>query len=512
MKFSSLRSGAPRLTIPKAFGTGGILLVVALLPLGWVLLGGMVAAGQITLEGRALLDAVEARLWCRSLLLALLAAGVSLAVGLPYGWLWARGDIPLRRLWAAASLLPLLLPPYALVVAALYIEERSGVGLISPAWSGLALGLPATVGTAALVLAAGHWPAVAWLVALAARGVPRELEDAARLSLSDRRAAWFAAWPSLWPAALAGLTFVFLVAFANYSVGDSLGLPTYAREILMRFKGDFSTATAARLGAAVLAVATPLVLLQRVWLTRVPLAPEGGDRLPYLPLGILRPAAAAFCAGVVLLTAALPVVALIAQALDGGALRLALTDGGEALLQSGALAAGAAGLALALALLAGALAVPTASGQSASYLRPTALDAVVTLPYALPGALLAVGFVALLNRPGPMGNLYGTPAVLLWAYALLFLPYAYWVIVPAWQRIDPDLWDDAVLNGARGWDRWRHVLWPALRGPALLAAALVFLLAAREMDATVVLKPPGLYPLAYAVWDTLHFGSREEAA
>lgn len=484
---------------------------LALLPLAWVVGGGVTAVVAAGAGRGAWADAVEWRLWGRSIAIAALAALLAMGVGLPAGWALARARLPGRGGWWMAACVPLLLPPYGVVVAALFLHERLGAGAVTPAWAGVALGLPIAIATAAIVLAAGAWPVVAILVALAARSVPRELEDAARLERADAGAAWFAAWPHLRPSWLAGGMFVFLTAFANYSVGDSLGLPTFAREILMRFRGDFSQATAARLGSLALLVALPLVAIQRGWLLRAALAPVAREPLP--PAGGSRwiGAGTATLAGALAISTALPVAVLAIHASERAGWQLALAAGMEPLFQSAGLAAGASLLSLLLAIALGRSATPSASAH-----HRWMADLVATLPYALPASLLAIGMVGatdrFLVRVLPAVWLDRSPLALAWVGALLGLPYAYWLIAPAWCRIDRDLDDDARLHGAGRWSRWRHVLSPALAGPIGVAGAVVFALVAREMEATVILRPPGWYPLSFAVWDALHFGSREQAA
>src|SRR5439155_5932478 len=154
----------------------------------------------------------------------------------------------------------------------------------------------------------------------------------------------------------------------------------------------------------------------------------------------------------------------------------------------------------------GAVSAATAAAASLAVARlSAALDLLVTLPYAFPGSLVAIAIIAVLNRPGILGEIYGTTAPLLWVYLALFFPFAHRAIAPGWRRVDPDLMGEALLAGAGTWARFRAVAWPALAPYAALAGALVFLLSAREMDATSLLRIPGLQTLAFKIQDYLHF-------
>src|SRR5205085_975858 len=66
-------------------------------------------------------------------------------------------------------------------------------------------------------------------------------------------------------------------------------------------------------------------------------------------------------------------------------------------------------------------ALTAAACVAAAYLlgaaRPVQLA--LTLPYAFPGSLVAIAAIAILNRPGILGELYGTEGALLWVYVVL---------------------------------------------------------------------------------------------
>jgi ABC-type Fe3+ transport system permease subunit len=71
--------------------------------------------------------------------------------------------------------------------------------------------------------------------------------------------------------------------------------------------------------------------------------------------------------------------------------------------------------------------------------------------------------------------------------------------------VDPALLAAAALDGAGPWARFRVVTWPVLAPGALLGGAIVFVLAGREMDATALLRTPGLQTAPFKIQDYLHF-------
>jgi iron(III) transport system permease protein len=159
-------------------------------------------------------------------------------------------------------------------------------------------------------------------------------------------------------------------------------------------------------------------------------------------------------------------------------------------------AGGGALLAVTLALL---------LGWSTRPRPPRALDVALTLPYALPASLLGVAMIQLLNRPGPPEWLYTSLGGLVWAYAALFFPFAHKSVQTTWAHVDPALLDEGALLGAGAWTQFRTAVWPVARPRAVIGGMLVALLAAREVDATGLLRIPGGDTIAFRIHDYLHF-------
>jgi iron(III) transport system permease protein len=407
---------------------------------------------------------------------------------------------------------PLLLPPYAAAIAWLIFLGRSGplaVWLARRGYQGTPIftttGVAVTCWTQGMLL----WPVAAAFVALGLRAVPAELEEAARLETAPWRALLVAARPALGAALGAAGLLTFLLALADFGVPSTFDLAVYPVELFAQFSADYDTGAAVRLAVPLLLVAAPLAIAQHGAFREVAVSSPLGA-LRRLSLGGARPAVIAGCVLLLLLSVGLPLGVLIAEA---GAPATYL----QVLRESGAAAVVSLGTGAASAAVAATLALPLALLVEKRWGRLTgvttgSLATLATVGYPLPGALIAVALVGLLNRPGPLGAIYDTPAVLILAYLARFFPFAFLAVAPACRRLDPALLEAATLDGASAMARLLHLAVPATRASLALATGLVFLLAVRELDATLLLHPPGFDNLAMRIYDLFHYGPSAQVA
>lgn len=479
----------------------GAVAMVVLPPLVWLLLAVAQSAGQ---TGRWGVDAAAAVLLERSLKLAGCATALALFLGVPFGWLTARRRMPAAGFLAGASLLPLLLPPYAASFAGFLFLSREGwlnTTLMQWGWIAAPLEPFRSFGLAVWVLGSSYWPVLAWFTRAAARSVPQGVEDAARLSLPDAAAARWAAAPAVLRAVGAGGLLVFLISLADFGVPNSLGLGTYPVEIVNQFQFDRDPGRVARLALPLLALVVPLVALQ-VWLLgRTSLVPAHAQApRRYGQGGWL---AALWCGLVLAVTSLLPLGVLAFYSMPAETYAGVWAESAGHFANTLLSAGGGALLALGVAL---------AHGWLTRGRVPPLLDLAFTLTYALPGSLVGVAMIQILNRPGPLGALYTSMGGLVWTYAALLYPFAYKSLQPVWGRLDPELLDEGAALGAGSWAQFRATAWPVARPYALTGAALVSLLAAREMDATALLRIPGGDTLAFRIHDYLHFAPTPKVA
>lgn len=145
--------------------------------------------------------------------------------------------------------------------------------------------------------------------------------------------------------------------------------------------------------------------------------------------------------------------------------------------------------------------------------RLTALAACL----AVPGPLLAIGLIRLLNRPAdsllaPLGWLYDSDFAPWLAQTIRALPLVTLLLWAALATIPQVMLDAARADGAGPWQR---LVWIALpqRWPAVAAAWLIGLaVAVGDLAATVLVVPPGPTTISVRIFSLLHYGVEDRVA
>jgi iron(III) transport system permease protein len=135
---------------------------------------------------------------------------------------------------------------------------------------------------------------------------------------------------------------------------------------------------------------------------------------------------------------------------------------------------------------------------------PGLLDFAATAPIAVPGVVLGIGFLRVFDRWALPW--VGAPLTALWVvFPLLYvarrLPYAVRATSAAMAQVHPALEEAAAVCGARRWRTFRRVTFPLLLGGVVAAGVLVFVTAAVEFSATVLLiNRVEQSPLSYGIY------------
>lgn len=138
--------------------------------------------------------------------------------------------------------------------------------------------------------------------------------------------------------------------------------------------------------------------------------------------------------------------------------------------------------------------------------RAAVLMLVELLPFAVTGPLLSLGLIALWNRDGLPGLVYDSTIIVVLACGARYLFIAAGILAAGSQRVNPRLYEAARVHGVSWWRAMFGITLP-LQAPFLVACwGLTFVLAVGELDATVLVCPPGKTTLAIRLFTLMHYG------
>jgi iron(III) transport system permease protein len=481
-------------------------------PLFLVLMAAVVAAASVLPPGYLLIRAAGAGsakvlnilLRPRTIEVFFASAGLALAVtlaavviGVLLAWLTVRTDLPGRQVWAVAAALPLTLPSY--VGAFTLIAALGPRGMVQGWLEPLGIErLPSIYGFpgALLALTLFSYPYVLLSVRAGLRGLDPSLEEAARsLGRPPLRVFWEITLPHLRPSIFAGGLLVALYTLSDFGAVSLLRFNSFTRAIYLQYSASFDRSVAAVL--ALLLVALTLVILTAENAARGRASyyrsSAGAHRRPVLvKLGRWTAPALAFCALITALGVGLPLLVigfwLGRGLLAGESLRLGWDLVANSVAASG-LAAGAA----VLAAIPVAVLIVRFPG-----LRSRWLERTTYLSYALPGVVIALSLVFFGANYATF--LYQTLAMLVFAYAVRFLPQAVGSARASLLQISPRLEEAARSLGRSPRQVLMSITGPLLRPGLSTGLALVFLTGMKELPATLLLAPTGFHTLATRIW------------
>lgn len=465
---------------PWLLGPASLLVVMALLsPLALIVVQSVQAGwSQIW---PALDRAFVATLLWNTIRLAILVTALSAVLGTGAAWLTERTTLPGRQVWRVLLIVPLVVPDFVL----------------SWAWSSI---FPAIEGYsgAALVMTLHLYPLVYLPMTAAFRAADPGQEEAARsLGLSQ-----WAVWVRISvrqarSVLLGGCLLVCLSLMAYYGAFEDLHYQTFTTAIFGELQTQFDPGGAAAL-SMVLLVLSLLVLggetafRERGRLQRSgPMAQRAQQPITlHARTRVLALSAVALLSGLAL---GFP-VAVVCYWMAAGV--------SSALPDATGLAASAGYTALysaAGALAATVLALPVSLLAARHQRRwSTALERATFITQAIPGVV--IGLVLVFAASRYLEFLYQSPELLVASYTVMFFPLGLVAVTSSVVRASPRLEEAGRSLGRKPWAVRLTVTLPLL-APGLAAAfCFVFLSAATELTATLLLVPTGVQTLATQFW------------
>lgn len=458
-----------------------------------------------------------------SLVSAGASAVLATAIGAALAVLLERGNLPGQAWLRRLVLLPFLIPPFIGAMAWMALLGANGpVNQLLAGWGGSALDIFGAGGVIWL-LTVHSYPMAYLVIAAALRAIPGNLEEAARIGgAGTLRVLGGVTLPLLRPGLLAAFVLSLVANLSDFGIPALIGLPeryTTLTTLVYRYLASATTTNplpaVSAIGMLLLALALVAVLAQR----RLPggtqlAAGTGAQRLDFggarLPLSV---AVWAWICVVCLV----PLAALGAQALlpapgiplawenltlqnISGALSAPGTVAG---VRNSVLLAGGAALICAVLGLLVALLLTRARHRSNAV-----LDVAATLPQALPGLVIAVGWLLI----APILGIFNTPWVILGAYVMAFVALVVQAARAPLAAVPASL-EEAARSAGAGRARALLDVSARLALPAVATGAVVvFLTAVRELTISILLVAPGSQTLGVTIFNLQQAGDYNAAS
>lgn len=533
---------APRARLTRGLGLpsllGLILVVLVVLPTGFMFVGSTMSAGMADPEAHFTLEKLRLVYTTRPYLYALGAtllmsggvAAVATVTGVVLGWLIARTDLRRKRLMEMCVVAPLFLSPFVGGLAWLILgSPKSGLlNVLARDLFGTKGAIIDVVSTSGIVFVmALYFVPYAYLtMSSSLRNIDPAMEEASYLNGAGvLRTALRVTLPVLRPSLISAFFFIFVLVAGTFSIPAVLGgasrvpfLAVIVYETSASYPIDYGKSAA--VGTVLFWVSLIGVALYQYSARsagRFVTVTARGFRARQVKLRGWRYPALLLILAYVLLALGLPYAALTYTALTSFITTAFLHAPWSLDNLRWAFSADEVVDSITNTLLVGVL-TPTITVGFAVFLAYAirrmrvrfgfVLDHLAMFPIAIPGIVLGTGiFWTYVTTP-----LYGTVWILVAAFVASYLPFAYRIGDTALTQIDKALEEASALCGA-GHRRtaWRITV-PLIR-PALLSSwVMVFIFSIREVSAAVLLASPSNEVLSAISWNYLEYGDQQKAA
>ena len=422
----------------------------------------------------------------------IIATGASLGatlLGAPAGHALRYVSPRVRGILLAGLFIPMAAPAHVMAVA--WIELVGHGGLLA-SWIEIPFYNRAGV---IFVLSSVYFPIPLFATLAASRRIPPALEEAARLHTGWIRAFLGVTVPLAATSTLAGGICVLLLTLLSFSIPSLFQVPVYTSDIYERFSATHDAAGAAAAGLCLLAfvslIATIAVRRLHRHMGQLQHTPACME-----PRQASRGAiclASTYCLALWAFTTMLPLLAVAVRALPPAACVAAWrTARGEimcSLAVSVSVATGGIVLAFLLARIRGGM-LPLLSAAA----------------FCVSGPVLGVGLIRFWNHDGLRGMVYDGLAILVVAGMARHLVFPHLGLSIASSQLPACLEEAAAVHGVSKWRRTLCVVLPLLAPTLVLWWSLLFMLAWGELDASVLVAPPGWTPVSVRLFSLMHYG------
>ena len=444
-----------------------------------------------------------------SLILVLGVASIVLAVGTVTAWIVTTYNFPGKRLFEWALILPLAIPPYILAYTFTGLFDPFGdANNLARSLFGMDSNFVLfpnvrNIYGAIIVFGFTLYPYVYLVSRSAFINLSRSMQESARLlGLSQFQVFYKLSLPLIRPAVIGGLMLVVMETLSDFGAVDHFAIQTFTTGIFRTWYGLYDLQTAMQLASLLLLVIVIFYILERNNRGNELYSSSNSTFSPNIEqnlYGINALLAFSLCFIPIFIGFLLPIIELSIWAYE---VNLKFFDANFINTFTNTI-----GLSLVTGLVCAALALLI--NFSVRY-KPlfviNRLSSLLSVGYAVPGLILAVGIVQLFVYLDTSvfssldvvltGSLFG----LILAYVIKTYALANSSIESGYERISNSLDDSSKILGTVGWSLLRKIHMPLLKTSILTSILLVMSDVIKELPATLILRPFNFETLAVSAY------------
>lgn len=448
---------------------------------------------------------------------------IATLIGIFLAWLVAYSDIRGKRIIQIMAVFPLIIPSYITTLSWTQFMSKQGIlaGFLSFFPGQIEPFNIYSLGGIILVMGLSYYPLVFLLTLNVLRKIPRQLEWAARISGCSQWHIWQKiTFPLALPGIGGGAFLAFLASLDNFGIPAFLGIPAdisvLSTKIYQEIVGFGPTAFPRAAVFSILLGLIALIGTLGLWLLlhRVKqIDISGDDWEPRVALGKYRLFVEIPIIGLFIMITLVPLISLMltsftkAYGLKFSWENLTLKHYHFVLFQSRKTINAIqnsiflAGITTTLCLVAGTV-IAYYRTRFQSKLSKT-VEIIVSIPYALPGIVLALAMIFTWMEPIPGWNpgIYGTIHILIIAYLSRFMILQVRASMTAFSQLDHATEEAARVCGANLISCWEKILIPLIWPGVISGAFLVLINSLTELTVSSILSSSGSKTMGMVIFN-----------
>lgn len=465
-----------------------------------------------------------------SLLIGFFVSIFAIALGSVLAWLMVRSDLPFKRFFSLAVIIPYMIPSWVKSQAWLAMFKTARIGGAPGFLSALGIHVPDWLAygpVAIIVVLSLHYYAYAYLlVSSALNSINSELEEMGEIqgagkTLILRRITL----PLVLPAMLSAVILTFSKAIGTFGVinylGSKVNFVTLSSQLYMNSKSQ-NTQTAFAMAIIMICIASLSVFInQRVIGSRKSYATIGGKggRSTLMGLGKSRPVITILLLAFFVFGIITPILMLFVESVmlkDGtyslsnvtfyywaGQGNTSIMEGVPGIFKNENFLNA---LSNSLKLTFTTAICGTVFGQMMGYIcargrgrfHGQLVEQLVFIPYLIPSIAFGGIYLSMFSRPhGILPSLYGTFALLVLASVVKNLPFAARAGTSNMLQISGELEEAATIEGAGFFKRFIKIVFPLSKSGFMSGFMLIFVSIMKELDLIILIVTPTTTTLPY---------------